>query len=89
MINNILLLLFVLPFQKTFAGLKVGMLCAGILMVVFLEIFLPFSALFSDETPNLLNVTLQSLMNFYFIHKVSTVSEHHLFQDLIFLKFSL
>jgi len=34
------------PSTKTFAGLNAGMLCAGILMVVFLEMFLPvFSAL--------------------------------------------
>jgi len=33
------------PSTKTFAGLKAGILCAGILMVVFFEMFLPvFSA---------------------------------------------
>ena len=34
------------PSTNIFAGLKAGILCAGILIVVFLEMFLPvFSAL--------------------------------------------
>lgn len=40
------LVLFLTSFTKVLAGLKAGILCAGIIMVVFFEIFLPvFSAL--------------------------------------------
>ena len=40
--------------SKTFAGLNAGILCAGILIVVFFEMFLPvFSALFlTIKLPN-------------------------------------
>jgi hypothetical protein len=40
--------------MNTFAGLKDGILCAGIMIVVFLDIFLPvFSALsFTIKDPN-------------------------------------
>ena len=52
--NNYLTLTLALTLsKKTFAGLNAGMLCAGILIVVFFEIFLPvFSARFNDETSN-------------------------------------
>ncbi len=44
--NYLTLTLALTPSTKTFAGLNAGMLCAGILIVVFFEIFLPvFSAL--------------------------------------------
>jgi hypothetical protein len=71
--------LFFTPSVNVFAGLKAGMLCEGILIVVFLEIFLPvFSALvLIIKLPKPLKYTLSPFSHapFTSVMKASTVAK--------------
>ncbi len=71
-------LLVFTPSTNTLAGLKAGMLCAGILIVVFFEMFLPvFSALvLMMKLPKPLKYTLSPVSNEVFTSSinVSTVA---------------
>jgi hypothetical protein len=86
---NIIVSLFVFIFYKNFCRFECRNVVCRNFYCCILEIFLPFSALvFTINFQNLLNIhCLQFLMNFNFIHKVSTVAWTSPFQDLIFLKF--
>jgi hypothetical protein len=88
----ILLFCFVIyftPSTKNFCRFECRNVVCRNFIVVFWNISSSFSALvFTIKLPNLLNIHYhQFLMNFNFIHKVSTVAWTSPFQDLIFLKF--